>query len=238
MPIYTFESDHSLAKIRGKIVVADTSYLISISQQNKVFLDFHSAALASGSLFYINVTVRTEFIKAIRKEQLIQAIIELVQKDAAIKQRYRKLLGMPKADFTGINLSSGEAYNKIYKDHVRKGDLKVLLDNLEGNIWPIVDKFEKDVQFNYLGGRQTSTMVQIAQTSGERRNFSWDSLGELMEETCLNSSDALIVNFALSVGAEAIVTTDTDFAQICDRIDIFMPGDRANMCNAYDSIEN
>ncbi len=77
MPIYTFESEHSLDKIRGKIVVADTSYLISYSEKNFNLRNFHEYALETGTVFYINVVIRTEFIKAIRKLQLVEAIFNL-----------------------------------------------------------------------------------------------------------------------------------------------------------------
>lgn len=233
MPIYTFESEHSLDKIRGKLVVPDTSYLISLFEENRLFLDFHSNATVTGTLFYINVIVRTEFTKAVRKSQLIKAILSLVNKDLVTARRYRTLLGMPNAAFTAVNLGSGDAYNKIYKDHVRKGDLQLLLSNLEDNIWRSVQWFERNGKFNYMSGRDISNLTQNQGTQ-----ISWDSLGNLLQETCLNSSDAMIANFAFSIGADAIVTTDTDFAQISDRIDIYMPGDKADMCKAYDPVED
>ena len=66
----------------------------------------------------------------------------------------------------------------------------------------------------------------------------WNRLGDLMDGTGLNSSDALITSFTFSIGADAIVTTDTDFAQISDRIDIYMPAEKADLCKAYDPVED
>ncbi len=145
---------------------------------------------------------------------------------------------MPKADFSVKNLGSSDSYNKIYKDHVRKGDLQILLDKLEGNIWQTVDTFEKDGKFTFLGSKQTSEIARADQSPGEKRKFSWQNLGELLEETCLNSNDAMIVNFAFSVVADAIVTTDSDFAQVSDRIDVYMPARLADLCKAYDPVED
>ena len=56
MAIFTFESEHSLDKIRGKIVIADTSYLVSLSDQNLVLRSFH-AAIEAGANFYINMII-------------------------------------------------------------------------------------------------------------------------------------------------------------------------------------
>jgi predicted nucleic acid-binding protein len=238
MSIFTFESENSLEKIRGKIVVADTSYLISYSDKTSSLRNFHQAALEAGAVFYINVIIRAEFIKAIRKLQLIDAILKLVDKDPALEQRYRNLSGISKVDFTVKNLGSNENYNKIYKDHVRKDDLQTLLSELEGNIWQTVDTFERDGKFTFLGARQTSEIANADQTSGERRKFSWNNLGQILDETCLNSNDAMIVNFALSVVADAIVTTDSDFAQISDQIDIYMPAGQADLCKAYEPMDD
>lgn len=218
------------------MVVADTSYLVSLSEKRPPFVDFHTKAVNVGTLFCINISIRTEFIKSVRKEQLIKAILSLVAKDRVIELRYRALLTMPKAAFTPASLSKNDAYNKIYKNHVRQGDLKVLLANLEGNIWKTAERFEKDGGLNYLeDANRTGQSGSFADILS--RNF-WDGLGELMEETCLNSSDAMIANFAFSIGAEAIVTTDTDFAQLSDLIEVYMPGEKADLCKAYDPVED
>ncbi len=118
MPIYTFESDHSPIRIKGKTVIADSSYLIALSEKNKSIRDFHENALDNEVVFYINMVARQEFIKQVRKVQLIETIIALASSDKVLEQRYRDLLGMPDKEFTVKNLDS--TYDRIFKNHVQK----------------------------------------------------------------------------------------------------------------------
>ncbi len=80
--------------------------------------------------------------------------------------------------------------------------------------------FEKEGGFTYLTGS---------------KGISWTKLGNLMQDYCLNSNDAMIANIAFSIGASAIVTTDCNYAQVADEIDIYMPSDVADSCVAYDN---
>jgi hypothetical protein len=54
-------------------------------------------------------------------------------------------------------------------------------------------------------------------------NISWNKLNTLMQSTGMAPTDAMIGNFAFSIGADALVTTDLDYMQLSGIIDVFRP---------------
>lgn len=91
MTLYTLESPRSAERVAGKIVVADSSYLISFtrSDTHSASVDaFHKAALKRGAHFFINVIVRHEFMQKVRLGSLALAMQSLANGDAAVASRY------------------------------------------------------------------------------------------------------------------------------------------------------
>jgi len=222
MALLTFESPNSIAKIKNKLIVADTSYLITLSDANDgrnfLFDDFHFKTLNAGANFIINVIVRQEFIKKTREIQMIEAIWDLYTTNPLLQSRYHTVLNFKYKPLTLANLGSSNA-DKIYKDHVKQNDSPMLLAALKKNIWDDVKQFEKRANLTYFGG------------GGQQ---SWDDMGKLMQTTGLSATDAMIANFALAIGADGIITGDCDFAPLSDILDIYIPNSIASMCKIYD----
>ena len=220
MALYTFQGLRAADRLAGKTVVADTSYLIAISDPDEKFyqdaMTLHEPASKNSTKFIINVIIRQEFLKQIRKIQYIQAILQLSQQSPQLDSRYKQVLSQ-NVDLTAKNLKY--RYEDIYKDHVQKMDCDILFSALNKNVWDEVKTLEAQAGVLYLS------------RSG---SLSWDDLGELMSENGLSPADGMITNFALKAEADAIVTTDCDYAQVADIIDVYMPAEVADTCDAYD----
>ena len=223
MPIYTYESPHSLPRLANKFVIVDTSYLQDLSDPNEenfeTILEFHRQALANNTTFSLNVVVRQEFIKLVRKTLLINAIMDLSRTDPVMETRYRTVTGFTSKPFTPENLKN--AYEQIYKNHLKKNDFNLLLDAMKTDIWQEVQMLEDKANITYV-----SAPSKGADT--------WEALGELVQKTGMTPTDAMIVNFAFMIDADAIVTTDCDYAPVEESIDVYMPLSIAQQCGTYD----
>lgn len=224
MPLYTFTSPFSVNRIAGRFVVIDTSYLIAISDSSEdlsgTISAFHNTALAKGSIFFMNVVARQEFIKWVRKTQLLTAMVELAKVDAAIDSRYRTILKNAVPNFaTPLEERHLKTrFDALHKSHVLAGDVSELKKFLMLNIWQEVQRLEAQARINYFSG------------AGK---ISWDSLGLAMQKYGTDAPDSMIVNFAFSINAKSIVTTDCDYAQFVADIDVYMPETIAKVCAAY-----
>ncbi len=227
MPLYTFESSSSFLRLKDKIIVADTSCLISLTDPDDInhstILKFHKNVLGLNSLFLINVVVRQEFLKEIRKVQMIDTMLYLASRNPDLRARYAKFA---KIKHSGTApLIAGQlknCYDAIFKDHLRMGDVQELTSAWRGNINDTVLEQEKELHLEYYI------------TAG---GLAWGSLGDLMQTTGMAPTDAMIANFALSIEADAIVTTDLDFMQVSGVIDVFIPTGLANHAiHVYDPL--
>ncbi len=195
MALLTFESPNSARNIANKIVVTDTSYLVTLSDTNdpyySTFTSFHNQAVLDGTNFFINVIVRQEFIKQVRKAQLIEAILALASSDPGLEARYKNVAGItrPGKTLTASNLNA--QHDEIFKDHVRQGDYNILVNALRTGIWDEAKRIENTTSVNYV-----SDVGQI----------SWEDLGALMNRSGLAPTDCMIANFAFFIQADAIVT--------------------------------
>jgi predicted nucleic acid-binding protein len=106
----------------------------------------------------------------------------------------------------------------MYKEHVRLNDTDDLLTYLPLNIWQEVERLEIITNITYFP------------VSG---SVSWQDLGVLIQYTGLSPTDAMIVNYALAIGADAICTADCDYACVHNLIDVYMPVSEASKCVAY-----
>jgi predicted nucleic acid-binding protein len=224
MPIYTYESPNSVSRLANKLVVVDTSYLQDLSDPNEenfasVFA-FHQQALANDTRFLLNEVVRQELLKLVRKTLLIGAMLVVSSRDSALEARYRFLTNIRTQPLSPQNLNT--TYERICKDHSKRGDTHLLLNALSKDIWRGVQQHERQANITYA-------------SSGSAGVVTWDALGELMQNTGMASTDGMIADFAFTIGADAIVTTDSDYAPVEDLIDVYMPRRIADQCNDYNS---
>ena len=223
MPIYTYESSNTLSRLANKLVIVDTSYLQDLSDPNEenfpIVFPFHRDAVANNTKFVLNVVVRQEFLKLVRKSLLIDAMLTLAQSDARIEDRYRAATNIRTNPLSYSNLNG--TYERIYKDHLKLGDADLLLNALNRDFWHEVQLLEAQANIAYVGAPSVGSIT-------------WESLGILMQNTGMAPTDAMIANCAFSIGADAILTTDTDYAPVGDLIDVYMPDRLATQCAAYD----
>lgn len=217
MPLYTFESQTSFLRLRDKTVVVDTSYLINLidinAPNNSLIFSFHEKVKQLNSRFIINAIVRQEFLKEIRKVQMIDTLLHLASTDPTLRTRYARFAG--NRPLTARQLSN--CYDKIYKDYLRAGDVNNLISSWQGSIESHALTQQQATRMNYYD---------------DLENIVWSSLSRLMQNTGLAPTDAMIANFAFSSGADAIVTTDLDFIQVSSVIDVFMPAYLANQATS------
>lgn len=226
MPLYTFTSLFSASRVTNQLLVADTSYLIALSDSNddshQSASNFHKAALASGTQFIINVIVRQEFIKWVRNIQLLKAMVTLANADATIDSRYRRILkskaAAPSASVPLERKHIKTRVDSLHKSHVTNDDVSRLTPYLTTDIWQEVQRLEKQSAIYYVSGAGS---------------ISWDDLGVTLAKYGTDVTDSMIANFAFFAGASAIATTDVDYAQFAPDIDVYMPETVAKACAAY-----
>ena len=224
MPIYTYESPNSPTRLTNKLAVVDTSYLQDLSDPHEenflTVFAFHQKALTGNTRFRVNTVVRQEFLKLVRKSLLINAILNLSNSDPALEARYRLATNIRAQPLTLQNLNS--TYERIYKDHSRQGDTSLLLDVMTTDVWQEVQLLETQANINYAVVPSASVI-------------DWSAIGLLIQNTGMAPTDAMIANFALTIGADALLTTDSDYAPVENLIDVYMPRRVADQCRAYDS---
>ena len=76
--------------------------------------------------FIINDVVRHEIIKLLRKNIIVEAIIDSLRNDPSLESQYRRAAGILKNSLTAQNLKY--EFERIYKYHVRKGDTDLFMD--------------------------------------------------------------------------------------------------------------
>lgn len=224
MALYSFESLRSYLKLRDRRIVADSSYLYRLSDttdpRHNLVLNFHQRVRPINGKFFINVVIRQEFLREIRRVQMIDTMLYLVNKyPGRFRTRYvtsanKKNLRRPETQhlvITGNRPLTAEhlkeCYDDLFKEHLRKGDVQMLNSNWIGNVDSYYQAQEQSMQMNYksFGG-----------------TMDWTKLNNLMQATGMAPTDAMITNFALVMGA-AIVTTDLDYMQVANITDVFMP---------------
>ena len=200
MSIYTLESPNSPSRVATRLLVVDTSYMQDLADKHEEdhisVHEFHTRARAQKAKFRINDIVRQEFIKLVRKSHLIESIIDSVARDAQLEQRYRGVTGITRQELSPHNLRHD--FERIYKDHIKQDDMQLLLSVLRLDALEVVLKLEMRTGIYYS-------------SSPEANRASWEALGELVKVMGMSPADANIVLFALSIGADAIVTTDIDY---------------------------
>ena len=214
MSIYSFESPRSIPRLAHAIAATDTSYLIGLCLDKRPsIVQFHEDALSQKTEFFVNSVVRQEFLKYLRKSIIKNGIRDLVSSDPSLAARYQTVLGQP---FHLRNLDY--TFEKIYKDHVRRNDVSLLLD-------PNLDVEAEEAGFlNY---------AKINYYETNDKEVGYDDLCQLINLYGMVPSDGMIAAFAFTIGAQAIVTLDTDFAHLSHSIDIYMPRDTADKCTLY-----
>ncbi len=223
MALYTFESPNSIPRLTTKLVVVDTSYLIAFSNPTdhyyQIISDFHQKAIAVDTSFQINVIVRQELIKDVRASQFAAAMLDLADADSALAAQYRTWAGWgTNTVLTTENLK--KRCDNIYKGYVKQNNIQQLLNAVKRNIWDEADAIEKSAKVEYVSGLGT---------------LSWDGLEPIIKNFGLSPTDAMILNFAIFVEADAIVTTDADYSTVADIIDVYLPERIAQGCAVYDA---
>lgn len=226
MALYTFESERSYLNLKDGAVVADSSYLYCLSDKSDprygLVLDFHQRTKKINSEFFINVVVRQEFLKQVRKVQMIETMLYVARKYRHIKAAYiidanfahqhpdKRHLQIHDNQIRPDHLQ--DCYDALFKEHLRRGDVDTLTKSWQGNVSDYVTEQEKNMDLIYYSAQGS---------------MSWDALYRLMQVSGMASTDAMICNFALTIGANAIVTADLDYIQMAKTIDVFMPHDLA-----------
>jgi hypothetical protein len=99
MSLYSLEAKSSVARLSGHDIVPDSSYVINLIRVNgpyhKAADTFHWAALTAGAKFCINVTVRYELLRNIRKGYLLTTLRDLKAANPSLKVRYDRLRNNP-----------------------------------------------------------------------------------------------------------------------------------------------
>jgi hypothetical protein len=92
MALFSFESPTSFRRLQNKRIVADSSYLYRLSDKtdfrHKTVLNFHERVKRIGGQFFINVVIRQEFLREVRKVQMIDTLLYLATTDPVLKARY------------------------------------------------------------------------------------------------------------------------------------------------------
>jgi predicted nucleic acid-binding protein len=224
MALFSFESLTSYLKLRDKSIVADSSYLYRLTDKTDfrhgLILAFHQKVRPINGQFFINVVIRQEFLREIRRVQMIDTMLHLATVDRNLRARYiakanarnsrnyykQHLIISGNDPLTAEHLN--DCYDDLFKEHLRNGDVQRLISNWKGNVDSSATAQEQAMQMNYISGGGS---------------IPWNSLHKLMQATGMAPTDAMITNFALSIGADAIVTTDLDYMQVASIIDVFMP---------------
>ena len=94
---------------------------------------------------------------------------------------------------------------------IKSGHQNIMKDALRGKIQPYMNAIERD--FEYVKG------------SHEAGLFMWEDVVKVMESYLMDSSDALILNFAIKMDFDAVATCDGDFtlAESDPALDIYVP---------------
>ena len=223
MPLYTIESPNTIPRLTNARIMADTSYMMALADENDQFHSivepFHAAVHSQGANFSINFVVRQELMRLGRRRQLIAAIIELGSMDPVYDVRYRNVMRVKQRGKALKDCPIPQFCESIYKTHVRQDDVHRLTALIAMDIWEEVQRFEGLANANYVRG------------DGK---VSWDEAGNLIETGCLPPNDAMIANFALAFKHSAIVTTDCDYVRVSSLIDVYMPRSVAIPCSLYD----
>ena len=226
MAIYSYQSPHSIGRLSNKIVMIDTSYLIGIADTDDVHANllqpFHFQATGNGTVFVVNVIVRQEFIKDIRKKILAEAFLTILRENPELEERYRAATNIKTKALSFENIVKN--IDSLQKSHAREGDINLLYGALmrdNQDIWKEVQRLEETLGLQYRGGTGNSQDL-------------WDALGAMMKITCMSATDAMIANLAIAINADAILTADSDFVAIASSIDVFMPLDVARECTSYE----
>ena len=216
MPVYSFESPRSVPRLAHAVATADTSYLIGLCLDKKPsIIQFHEDAINHKTEFFINSVVRQEFLKCLRKSTIINGIRELVKNDASFEARYQALLHPRPFRPSELDYT----FEKIYKNHIRKDDVGLLLDS------------NLDIAAQEAGFLD---YAKINYYETNDKEVSFDDLCQLINLYGIVPSNGMIATFAFTIGARAIITLDTDFASLSDAIDVYMPREYADKCAVYE----
>jgi predicted nucleic acid-binding protein len=192
-------------------LLVDTSYILACigvneddSEEAKRFKDVHRGR---DVIFCINAMIQQELLKHARR----LLIIDELQRQYG-EARADKILG-----YFGNVTKRYEG--DLGKYLIALGHLGVVQKALKGRLKDFFGAF--DLDFEYMPGPHPPK-VEGENESGELK---FNDAVLLMEKYGLNSTDALIFNFAEKVGVDGLVTCDGDFEMIGKKrgVNVYMP---------------
>ncbi len=214
------DRESGFKRVSGQVIVPDTSYLIPLRAKDyydqdirEEVLNFHDAVKDSVE-FFINVTIRHEQLRDVRERYVVLAIQELVKSNKPIEARYRSLDKF-KDDIRPIDDIIKANSEFLFKHHIKANDEALILKYLTADIMAEYMEFESASDLTYMSGGWPD---------------SWNSLGQLMNASYMEPTDAMILNFAKYIEAQAILTCDVGFAVASHEIDVYMPSRLARHC--------
>lgn len=197
MSIKAFSSAFSSPGLESRILVADTSFILNVVDSNEKF--------SAEARMFVESNPKTTFCfnVTVRNELLHNLRWRLIQAHVA------NLSIAP-----WVKSMCREQRSRIDKAILRgrkKGALE-LKAALNGKLSVELALFEKG--FVYYAGKPKAGSIE------------WTDAVKIMEQYGLDSSDSMILNFALKMGFSGIATCDSDYNTIDSKadFDVFMPG--------------
>jgi len=214
-PLYDLYNERDLNQ---KFFVVDTSFILNArSNASDTFSKSNAKLLkhllAAGAKLVYNVSIRSELLKIIR-ELLLNSFIQSEEKKENLCPELQSILdanqSSPKTVLLKLVADSG--YGLIFRDALGMAGEK------------LTEEFEK------YTSRMTFHTSQDLRRESNDADFTvpWSHVFQIMAQYGLNSSDAMIMNFAISSKIySGLITADKDFRYCADEsiqdFHIFMP---------------
>jgi hypothetical protein len=186
---------------KNKIFIADTCFIRAVFSPkepfHKVSNDFYLTLYANNNLFCTNITTKQEIIGLIRRNLIREWAISngyILRTDDLPRTKIEKAVILPA---------------------IKRKEYKQLQAHLRKYLKNEIEMYEKAFPYMHweeIGGAASKSQLTV------------DNMVEIMIECLLDSSDAMIANYALSTtSSDGIITCDGAFQRLKDDENIFLP---------------
>lgn len=224
MTLYSLDGNIALARLAGRIIVPDSSYIIdhrlANNRRGELIRDFHTAVERVGAQFCFNEVIRLEILSKLRYIEISDIMIDLAENDLAIAARYCSAARIPDNANMGMSDVVREKHGACFKTHISNGDLALITSKMTVDYEQEIKRYQDELGLQYMD----SDPAVFQETA------------HLARVTCADSRDACIAGLAVVLGG-VVVTCDKDFSVLSVGVDVYMPNRRAIECQGfYDAV--